>query len=76
MRPNPIDNRETLAKLPSFTQRFFTWLTGLTHRDEPSRYPWTVNQHLFAYGCVFAFGIGLTGWASQSLYLIAHTTLS
>jgi hypothetical protein len=76
MRLNPIDNRDALAKLPRITQRFWTWLTGLTHRDEPVRQPWTVNQHLFAYVCVFAMGAGITGWATQSLYNVALSTLS
>lgn len=76
MRLNPIDNREALAKLPAFTQRFWTWLTGLTHRGEPARRPWTVNRHLASFACVFAFGIGLTGWASQTLYGIALGAMS
>ena len=76
MRPHPIDNREALAKLPAITQRFWTWLTGLTHHAEPRRKPWTANQHLLAYAFVFVIAIGLTSWGSQTIYVIGRAALS
>ncbi|KGM39777.1 hypothetical protein JY96_06360 [Aquabacterium sp. NJ1] len=68
MRPNPIDNRDALAKLPRFTQRFWTWLTGLTHSKEPPRKPMGVTQHLLCYLFVVVLASALSVWSCQTLF--------
>ena len=68
MNPNPLRTRETLARLHKRTQRFWTWLTGLTHRDEAPRPPWTVNQHMATFLSVATAAIGLAAWSAQTLY--------
>lgn len=76
MNPHPIDNREALAKLPARTQRFWTWLTGLTHQDELPRKPWTPKRHLAVYALALVMSVGITGWAAQTLYTLGLAALA
>lgn len=76
MKTHPIDNREALATLPARTQRFWTWLTGLTHRTEPSRKPWTPKRHLAVYAFALVMSVGITGWAAQTLYTLGRAALA
>ena len=39
MNPNPLRTREALAKFHKRTQRFWTWLTGLTTATRPRARP-------------------------------------
>lgn len=74
---HPIDLREELARrFPRWMQRFFTWLTGLTHRGEAPRPPWSPQQHLWAYFGVAGMAIGLTGWSAQTLADLAHRVIA
>lgn len=73
---HPIDLREQLARrFPRWMQRFFTYLTGLAHRNEPPRPPWSTQQHLLAYFGVAGLAIGLTGWSVQTLATLGHTLM-
>lgn len=72
MNSDPFESREALARLPRFTQRFWTWLSGLTHQDELPRSPWSVSQHLWAYAGVAGMAIGLSAWATQTLVAMAR----
>jgi hypothetical protein len=71
MNTDPFKTREVLARLPQCTQRFWTWLTALTHQREQPRKSWTANQHMAAYlaTCVVAFA--LAGWTTQQLAVMA-----
>jgi hypothetical protein len=71
MKPNPFTAREALARLPRFTQRFWTWLTGLTHSNEAPRKPWSADQHVLVFlaTCVLAFA--LAAWTTQQMVLLA-----
>lgn len=45
-RQNPIAIRQALARLPAWTQRFWTWLSGIALPDETSRRPWSTSRHI------------------------------
>ena len=71
MKTHPIETREALAKLHKSTQRFWTWLTALTHRNEPPREPWTAAQHYAAFLSVAVVAFSMAAWSSQHLYTLA-----
>jgi hypothetical protein len=75
MKTNPFKTREALACLPRFTQRFWTWLTALTHQNEAQREPWTTNQHMAAFmaTCVVAFA--LAAFTTQEMTRLAAQAL-
>ena len=45
-RQNPIAIRQALARLPAWTQRFWTWLSAIAMPDETSRRPWSTTRHI------------------------------
>jgi len=73
---HPLAVREALARFPRSTQRFWTWLTGLTHRGEPLRSPWTALQHLLAFVTVATIAFAISTWYMQKLFDIARQMLA
>jgi hypothetical protein len=73
---NPLKTREALARFPRFTQRFWTWLTALTHQNEAPRKPWSVDQHVAAFmaTCVLAFALAV--FTTQEMTRLAAQALA
>ena len=65
---NPLSTRDALARLPEFTQRFWTWLTGIARPQEMSRRRWTPAEHL-AVTSGLLIGAAILGTASAQALL-------
>ena len=65
MKPDII--RRSLAVWPRFTQRFWTWLTGLLPPNEASRHHWTQWQHFLCTFGVFWVAAALSLASMQHL---------
>lgn len=48
MKYDPVTIRRALARLPSWMQKFFTWLTAIALPDEKPLRPWTPESHVAA----------------------------
>lgn len=64
----PVETRIALARLPAWTQRYWTWLSGIAMPTEMKRRPWAPWQHVLCTVVALAVAAAVGVYSAQALY--------